>query len=67
MKDGIKQKQTCATHLKPAPQEESGIAAWLTIHSYSWVWMFPWGFTVDFGDFSDCAYVDDYDDLVVAS
>ena len=29
-----------------------------------WMWMFPWGYTEDFGDFSDCVYPDDYDDLV---
>ena len=43
---------------------ESGIIAWVTFHSYSWMWMYPWGYTEDFGDFSPCVYTDDYDDLV---
>ncbi len=46
------------------PQDESGIVAWVTIHSYALMWMFPWGYTEDFTSFTPCVRPDDYDDLV---
>lgn len=29
--------------------------------------MYPWGYTENFDDFSDCVYTDDYDELVGTS
>lgn len=47
--------------------DQPGVAAWVTVHSYGWMWMYSWGFTEDFTQSGDCAKTDDYDDMVTVS